>query len=148
MKKIILSLVVAALAATSAFAQFSIGAGYANSTFSTKVNDNTTKSDPINGFYGGVDYSIALSDIFKVTPGLYFSMMTDKGEYNVGSLVNTSSKKTEMYLDIPVNFSASMPLGSSVKGFLYAGPTFSLGCLSQVKVDVDTVAGGTSNTVD
>ena len=148
MKKIILTIAVAALAATSAFAQFSVGAGYARTSSTAKSGSTTSKEDPLNGFYAGFDYGVNIAGSFKVTPGVYFSMFTGQTDYSVGSLANTKATRTEMYLNIPVNFSYSFPLGSSVSAFVFAGPTANVGLSDKLKIDVNTVVGGGSSSYD
>lgn len=133
MKKII-SLIAAALVATSAFAQIEVGAGYTNSALSDKLG-NTTTTTELNGFYVGAGYTLNLTNEINLTPGLYYNFLT--GDAPVGDTW------TEHYLNVPVSFSYGYEVHPEVKLFAYAGPTFSLGLASKIK---GTLAGTTYTT--
>lgn len=144
MKKILSTILAASmmLIGAQAFAQVSVGAGYLNSTTRTKVNDNIT-TVPSNGFYVGGDYTITEGKGFGISAGAYYTYLaneTSKSGSIFGIQIGGSAKTTEMYLDIPVNFNLSTDLGSSLKGFVYAGPTFSLG-LSSMSEASGSIAG-------
>lgn len=135
MKKIFATIMasVLMLAGTQAFAQVSLGAGYLNSSTRTKVSDKVT-SLPLNGFYVGADYLITEGTGFGINVGAYYSYVTGtKTKSILGNLASGSANSTEMYLDLPVSFNYSVDLGGDLKGFVYAGPTFSLGLSSTVE---------------
>lgn len=147
MKKIIITLALVAAAATSAFAQASVGAGYLNSTSTTKVGDNTSKGGALNGFYAGADYSVALGPV-AFTPGIYFSYLSGKKTSNLGSIASASGTTTEMYLSVPMNFSYGIDLGSSLRAFVYAGPTLNLGCSATYKAEASALGASGEKTID
>ena len=134
MKKI-LSIALAAsmmLVGASAFAQVSVGAGYLNSSAKTTFG-STTSSVPSNGFYAGLGYDLDEGTGFGLSVGAYYSYITSTTAASTslfGVSLGASSKVEEMYVDLPVNFKFSAELGAKAKGFIYAGPTFSLGVSS------------------
>ena len=134
MKKIIVSALAASmmLLGTSAFAQVSVGAGYLNST--SKVTYGSSQSStPMNGFYAGLGYDIEEGSGLGVSVGAYYSYIMNNSSAStsiLGISVSGTSKVEEMYLDIPVNLKFSTALGSGVKAFIFAGPTFSYGISS------------------
>ena len=85
MKRIIVTIIAVALAAGTSFAQASVGAGYLNSSTTTKAGDRSTKADPINGFYAGVGYTLPVGPV-NFTPGFYFSALTKSNTASLGSL--------------------------------------------------------------
>ena len=147
MKKIILTLAVVAMTTFTASAQASIGAGYLNSTSSYKVDNMRARGDALNGFYAGVDYSIdLLNEFFYVTPGIYFSYLTGR-QLAGNSFYKLAGTQTDMYLNIPVNLSVGLDLGRS-RGFIFLGPTFSVGCASNMRLTGSSIIGNGSKTID
>ncbi len=143
MKKTILTVMLAAVTAVSSFAQASIGAGYLESY---KKSGSTSSSQ--NGFYFGVDKNIGDFGDFAVTPGIYLEYVTSSEAADFFGLAGASGKSTEMYLDIPVNFSYGADLGGA-RLFAYAGPTLSFGCLSNIESSASVLGKSTgSRTVD
>lgn len=127
MKKTILTLMLAAVTAVSSFAQASIGAGYLESY---RKSGSTSSSQ--SGFYFGVDTNIGNCGDLEVKPGVYIEYVTSSEAADFFGFAGASGKSTEMYLDIPVNFNYGVDLGGAKLSF-YAGPTFSLGCLSTIE---------------
>lgn len=126
MKKIILTLVLVAAAATSAMAQFSIGAGYLsqNSKYAYSSSSTNTVS---NGFYAGADADYNLGMGFSVVPGIYYGYLTSDASYF--GVANSSTKSH--YIAVPVNFKYSIAPVEMLKVFAYAGPQFELGVSSK-----------------
>lgn len=130
MKKVI-SIIAAAsmmLIGTSAFAQVSVGAGYLNASSVTKVSSSTS-TVPFNGFYAGIDYTYAINDVFGVTPGIYYEYAASNSTASISSISGSATTK-EHYINIPVYLNAGVNFGDGLKGFVYAGPTFSYGLAS------------------
>ena len=122
MKKLFITLAIAAAAAAGVRAQdgLSIGAGYQTYTQADNLLD-TERS--FGGFYVGADYTVfTFGPGISLTPGVYFSMNTYKKATSEGV------QSRETYLGIPVNISYKFEI---VPGTLaiapYAGPTFSIG---------------------
>ena len=142
MKKIFATLLAASmmLAGVNAFAQISVGAGYVNSTSTSKAGDKKTSGDS-NGFYLGASYNIGISGGLGLAPGLYYEMLgaSDKGSLWAGST-------TEHYVNVPVMVNYGLELMPDCTLFFYAGPTLSCGVASNTKLKVggDKVSASTS----
>lgn len=140
MKKILTSVLAASLMllGTSAFAQVSVGAGYVNSknTYTTS-SGSTNASEPMNGFYVGVDYNVPIGDIFGMSAGVNYEFLTSK-DYELGSFLK--GKYTEQYINVPVRLNAGFGLADGVRLFVFGGPTFSYGLSAQSEGNV-SVAG-------
>jgi hypothetical protein len=134
MKKLLLTIVLVAAAATGAFSQvkgLSVGAGYQTytqheeGTITLPIIGSTTLNDDYSfgGFYVGANYTVlTLGPGIALTPGLHFSYasFTDKN--------NTDNQRKESWIGIPVNFSYKFNLVPKTLSISpYLGPTFSIG---------------------
>ena len=111
------------LMGTNAFAQMSVGAGYANS----KSNYAKDK-DAANGFYVGFDYNVPIGNVFGLSAGVNYEWLTAKA-YKLGPF---SGALREQYLNAPVRLNAGVNLGDAVRLKIYGGPVFSYGLSSYV----------------
>lgn len=144
MKKIILSIALATVAATSAMAQFSVGAGYLNQTLKTTVSSTTTNA-AFQGVYVGADASYYLGLGFSVVPGIYYGYLSS--DENLGfSLASVSSSTKNHYIAVPVNFKYGIKPLDVLGVFAYAGPQFSLG-ISSKTTTTGTVLGASGSSV-
>ena len=125
MKKLFLSILVAALTAVCASAQLYVGAGYSYSPTETKVGKMSDRFDR-NGFYIQVGYGINLVKNLGIVPGL---------EYEVVTKEDDGVKSPEQYLNIPVKVTYGFSLGNIVELGAFVAPTFSMGLTSKAKVD-------------
>lgn len=124
------------LVGTSAFAQFSAGAGFVNSTDRTKAGGTTTTTG-LNGFYAGASYNIPLGGSgLGVAPGLYYSLLTKKDAGAAGTLA-VKHDLTEHYLSLPIHLNYGIAVANGVRLGAYAGPTMALGLASTAKVKTD-----------
>lgn len=133
MKKI-LSIALAAaiaLAGTNAFAQVSVGAGWLNSTNTTKVNGDKQHAN-LNGFYVGAFFNEEFSPYFSFNPGIYFSYLGANNSKSYYGLAKTKADTKETYLSIPLNFRYNYELAPDMRLFAYAGPTLSVGLSGKV----------------
>lgn len=135
MKKIFTTVIAAALMATAAIAQPSVGGGFINTT--DKANG---KSVSLNGFYVGANYNIGIASGLGVAPGIYFNYATKSDAASLGTLVATKSDRSQMFLSAPVMINYGIQLGDSFVLRPYAGPTFAFGLKDQAKYTV-SVAG-------
>lgn len=138
MKKIFLTLALVAVAATSAFAQVGIGAGYANNAQKLGSGDPSTS----NGFYVEGFYNIPVAGGFSIAPGVRYTFLgktNEAGATILGINLGASSKTTEHYVGIPVMAQYAIDLGSA-KIFAFAGPTFNMGLASSTVISAN--AGG------
>ena len=145
MKKILLTIALVAAAATSAFAQISVGAGYlANTQKSsyTSGSTTTTTTTPLNGFYVGADYTVDLGQGLGVVAGLKGNFLFNKEEGSItipliGTFTGTA-KTSEVYLVVPVLANYTYVLGSDLKLFGFAGPSLAYGLSSKVRSTTNT----------
>lgn len=130
MKRIITTLAFAILMASTAFAQTSIGAGYLNSLDVVKSGNNTN-SDPLNGFYAGVSFTVPVSAGINFTPGIYYGYAAKS---NAADLIITtlSGKREDHFINVPLLFSFGLNLSPDFRFFAYAGPSVSFGVASMV----------------
>lgn len=126
MKKLMI-MAVALLTAGIASAQVTYSIGYINTSTKAEVKVlgvTNTSTSQMNGFTISVDDNINLVGDLNVAPGLGMdlSFRKDNGiNYN----------KFGIY--VPVDFNYGFALGSNLKLFIYAGPTFDLGLISSAK---------------
>ncbi|MBQ1718545.1 MAG: outer membrane beta-barrel protein, partial [Bacteroidales bacterium] len=120
MKKIILTLALAAVAAIGAHAQIGVGVGYASTSLK---GDNTTTN--LGGLTFGATYNIPLVNGLAVAPGIQFAMQNYKEDAN--------NYRKENYIAIPVMFNYGIELVDGIKVVPYLGPTLSYGISGVVK---------------
>lgn len=131
MKKIIITLALALAATTSAFAQFSVGAGYVNSSNKTTIS-STESVKNANGFYVGGDMTFELGSGFVVMPGVYYSMTMSKGD-----VLGVADTQTDNHsIAVPVRFAYGAHIADPVRMFVFAGPQINLGLASTTKTKV------------
>ena len=125
MKKLFLSILVAALTAICASAQLYVGAGYSYSPTASKAGKITERFDR-NGFYIQAGYGLNVGKHLGIVPGL---------EYEVVTKTEDEVKSPEQYLNIPVKVTYGFSLGNIVELGAFVAPTFSMGLTSKAKVD-------------
>ena len=125
MKKLFLSILVAALTAVCASAQLYVGAGYSYSPTASKAGKITERFDR-NGFYIQAGYGLNVGKHLGIVPGL---------EYEVVTKTEDEVKSPEQYLNIPVKVTYGFSLGNIVKLGAFVATTFSMGLTSKAKVD-------------
>ena len=129
MKKLFLSIVVAAATAICANAQLYVGAGYSYSPTASKAGKITERFDR-NGFYIQAGYGLNVGKHLGIVPGL---------EYGVVTKTENDVKQPEQYLNIPVKVTYGFSLGNIVELGAFVAPTFSMGLTSKAKVDDTSV---------
>lgn len=151
MKKIILTLALVAAAATSAMAQFSVGAGYLNQTTTSKYTSGSSTSKTSvasDGFYVGADAAYNLGYGISVVPGIYYGYLANDSASSVAGLVGAAGSTKSHYIAVPVNFKYGIGLGDMLNVFVYAGPQFELGVSSKTTYTASVLGQSTSSTVD
>lgn len=133
MKKIILTLALAAVAALSANAQIGIGVGYTTKNFTTG-NDNTTA---YSGVYVGGTYNIPLASGICIAPGVDLAFVG-----NSGTVATVDYKNSEMYVGVPILANYAIEIADGFKLTPFVGPTFSFGVSSKHN---DEVLGTSDN---
>lgn len=146
MKKFFLTAVLVAVAATSAFAQLSVGAGYINYASKTQIGSNTNYPASNNGFYLGGDYNIPLVGGLGVAPGVYFSYSGSSDTSSMLGITGTGNTN-ETYLTVPVNVNYGVDLGT-IRVFVFGGPSLQYGLSSNFVQTVSSSLGSGSNTTD
>lgn len=129
MKKLFLSIVVAAATAICANAQLYVGAGYSYSPTASKAGKITERFDR-NGFYIQAGYGLNVGKHLGIVPGL---------EYEIVTKTENDVKQPEQYLNIPVKVTYGFSLGNIVELGAFVAPTFSMGLTSKAKVDDTSV---------
>jgi len=145
MKKIITILVAAAIAAAPAFAQnFSIGAGYLNST-STSVYSGTSNSTVSNGFYAGLGAEMAINSFASFSTGVYYSFLTF---YSAAAVViaDAQSRTNEHYVNVPLHLNLGYDLSGGLRLFAYAGPMLNVGLISKTTLDASVALVNVAST--
>lgn len=118
MKKIILTIALAAVAAIGAHAQIGVGVGYTQKNFSDVFKNE-------GGLFVGANYNIELVNGLAVAPGIDFAMVSYKKD--------DLNYQKENYLAIPVMFNYAINLVDGFKLVPYLGPTFSYGISGKAK---------------
>lgn len=139
MKKVILTIALVAAAATSAMAQFSVGAGYLSQNSKYTYSSSSTNSTA-SGFYAGADADYNLGAGVSVVPGIYYGYLSS--DASVLGVANSTTKNH--FIAVPVNFKYSIAPIEMLKVFAYAGPQFEFGVSSKTTNSVV----GVSTTVD
>ena len=133
MKKIILTLALAAVAAIGAHAQIGVGVGYTQKNFTDVFNAEA-------GLFVGANYNIELVNGIAVAPGVEFAMLNWKEDDN--------NYQKENYIAVPVMFNYGIEIVDGIKIAPYLGPTFSFGISSKGRNSLSTIAsailGGSS----
>ena len=132
MKKIILTLALAAAAAVCANAQIGVNVGYTTKNFTNGMSNE-------GGLFAGATYNIPLVNGICVAPGVEFAMLNYTKDAN--------NYQKENYLAIPIMFNYGLELMDGFKLVPYIGPTFSYGLSSVIKGGA-TVFGITATTGD
>lgn len=149
MKKIIF-IAVLAFAASSAFAQVSVGGGYLNTnqTYTETKSDNTTSSETatLKGFYAGANYNIKLVGGLGIAPGIYYSYLTIKDVEAIDIeilTVDSDFTRRDHQISMPINLNYGLNLVPGIlKLSLYAGPTLQYTVDSKTTGTVVASVGG------
>ena len=125
MKKV--TLIIAAafvmLFANNAQAQLGVNIGYAPQT-TTVTSGSSSSSSDMNGFFAGVNYNHILSGNIGVSFGGQVRYNTKTSSTSILS-ATTTTKETQLLVDVPVLFNFAIPMGSDARIALFAGPVFS-----------------------
>ena len=134
MKKLILSLAIAAIAAGSAMAQVSVGAGYLNQTSKSSLSENSSSKGSSDGFYVGAAFSCPIIAGLSVDPGVYYGFLTSSTDVNIAGFELANGKTQSHYLMIPIDLRYSFHALDFLDVFALAGPRFNVGLASTTTV--------------
>ena len=138
MKKIISTLAFALLMAATAWAQTSVGVGYLNSIDIVKSGNNTS-SNPLNGVYAGVSFTVPVYGGINFTPGIYYGFATQSDAMDL-IITTLSGRRTDHFINIPMFLSFGLDLNPGLRFFAYAGPSVSFGLASMVTNKLGTTS--------
>ena len=122
MKKLILSLAIAAIAAGSAMAQVSVGAGYLNQTSKSSLSESSSSKGSSDGFYVGAAFSCPIIAGLSVDPGVYYGFLTSSTDVNIAGFELANGKTQSHYLMIPIDLRYSFHALDFLDVFALAGP--------------------------
>lgn len=157
MKKVFSILAVAGLMIAGNLAQAqttSFNAGYMQQTLTTTRNGNSVTVEPNikNGFFVGGNYNYSLQKGLGLSVGLDLQYFTksDTTAGNVAGAVGASWENhyNELALSAPIFLNYSLPLGSSLKLKLYAGPVIGYTFFSKYSYKWNVNILGISNSGD
>ena len=134
MKKLILSLAIAAIAAGSAMAQVSVGAGYLNQTSKSSLSESSISKGSSDGFYVGAAFSCPIIAGLSVDPGVYYGFLTSSTDVNIAGFELANGKTQSHYLMIPIDLRYSFHALDFLDVFALAGPRFNVGLASTTTV--------------
>lgn len=136
--KVVLFAAVSIFTVTSIYAQSSaqLRAGINLANISVTDNGRVNEAHQLTSFQVGIIGDLPLSSFFSFQPGLIY---TGKGAKAQSGDENSSNyyKATfnPYYLEIPANFVVKLPLGTSSKLFVGAGPYLAMGVSGKNKVE-------------
>lgn len=114
------------------------GVNFAN--ISVADNGRVDKANNLVSFHAGIGYDIPVCDYFSLQPGLIF---TGKGaKTQLGKEADNfyyKASSNPMYLELPLNFVAKIPVGEYSKFFIGAGPYAAAGIAGKNKVEIHTI---------
>ena len=132
------------LMGTQAFAQFSVNAGWLNTTEISRVPNTDPSKTNFNGFYAGAMYNIPIVAGLGVQPGLTASMLFYKAADSAGNTTinaTISGRYTELALNLPINLTYTLEIGDlDVMG--YVGPVIQYGLISNTVGNLGVQVGG------
>ena len=153
MKKIYLTVLAfaAMFFAVDAYAQLGVGVGYNLMNTTQKLADESD-DESLNGFYVEATYDFNFLEAkwgsLGIQPGLRYSFAGETESEDIPGLT-TRASLTEHYLDIPVNVKYSYDImPSTLKAYAFAGPVFSCGLASSLKVKANDSTAKTNNYKD
>lgn len=147
MKRIITTMAALAVAATAAFAQVNVSAGYSGTAMKPSAGD----SQWYNGFNVGVGYNIPLGLGFEFSPSIEYNYLTRHEENTTGGDLASMTAKAnfnEHYLNIPLIFNYGYTICPDARIFIFAGPTASFGLYADTVTKFEAAAGGEAVSKD
>ncbi|HEY8397048.1 MAG TPA: porin family protein [Flavihumibacter sp.] len=140
MKKLILSMAVAAAAGTASFAQDNniyLKGGYNLANVSSNTDGSVDDAKAVSGFHVGVMADLPLGAGFlSLQPGVLFTTKGTKTEWGKGSqIAHFTATTNPQYIEVPVNLVVNLPLADKEsKFFVGAGPYAAMGIGGKNKV--------------
>ena len=130
----IVAFVAAMFVAGNVQAQISINAGYAPETFTTQWGNNSS-TENFQGFFVGVTDNFSLAKGIGMTSGVQFRMNT-KSESSTLLGITSTTKDTQMLIDVPVLFNYSIAINRDLAVTPFVGPMFSYAVSGSTKSSI------------
>lgn len=149
MKKVLMSAAVILVSAFAVNAQvkastnrggFMVKGGVNFANISVTDNGRVDEAHTLTSFHAGIGYDIPFGDYFSLQPGLLFTgkgAKTQLGEETDNFYYKATSNP--MYIELPVNFVAKIPVGTYSNFFIGAGPYAAAGITGKNKVETHTI---------
>lgn len=159
MKKVLLSAAVILVMTAAVNAQvktstnrggFMVKAGVNFANISVTDNGRVDKANTLAGFHAGIGYDIPVCDYFSVQTGLLYTGKGAKTQVGKqGDNLFYKATSNPMYLELPVNFVAKVPVGTFSNFFAGAGPYAAAGIAGKNKVETSIlgVSGNVSKNI-
>lgn len=147
MKRIMVLTAAVMMAASSAFAQVNIGAGYSGTSMNPSEGDNRW----YNGFNVSVGFNVPLGLGFEFSPSVEYNYLTRQadGALAFGEVsVETDNRYNEHYLNIPLMFNYGYEITPNARIFVFAGPTGSFGLYADCTAKIDAAIAQTAGLSD
>lgn len=140
-KKVIigaLALVVTAGSVSAQTTQFGVKGGVNLAKITD--SDGDVDAEALTSFNAGLVADIGITEMFSVRTGLELQGKGSKNSWSVLG-VETVTKTTPLYLEIPATFTVNFPLGGNTKLYAGAGPyvAFGVGGKHTVTTDGDEI---------
>ena len=147
MKRMIISIAALVVAASSAFAQINVGAGYSGTSMNLSEGDNTW----YNGFNVSVGYNLPLGLGFEFSPSVEYNYLTHNADVSAEVPVVSAKSKNqfnEHYLNVPLMFNYGYEITPNARIFVFAGPTASFGLYADYVTRIEASLGGNSGSTE
>lgn len=147
MKRMIISIAALVVAASSAFAQINVGAGYSGTSMNLSEGDNTW----YNGFNVSVGYNLPLGLGFEFSPSVEYNYLTRNADVSAEvPVVSVKSKNqfNEHYLNVPLMFNYGYEITPNARIFVFAGPTVSFGLYADYVTRIEASLDGNSGSTE
>ncbi len=139
MKKIVSILAASMmLLGIDAIAQPAITAGYLRS-FERGKSGSESVTQPTDGFFAGVDFTLPLGDYLNFVPGLYYAMTSKQNVADLYFVKADFGRRTDHMINAPLMLNYCIELNSDFRFFFCGGPTLSFGLASVYKVEKESI---------
>ncbi len=115
---------------------FIVKGGINLANISVTDNGRVNEANELNSFHAGFAIDFPLCDYFSIQPGFLFTGKGSKTQVNnPGDNFYYKATSNPMYLELPLNFVAKLPLTQTSTFYLGAGPYAAMGIAGSNKVE-------------
>jgi hypothetical protein len=159
MKKVLMSAAVILVLTSAVNAQvktstnhggFMVKGGVNFANISVKDNGRVDKANTLTSFHAGIGYDIPFCNYFSLQTGLLYTGKGAKTQVGKqGDNLFYKATSNPMYLELPVNFVAKIPVGTYSNFYIGAGPYAAAGIAGKNKVETSILglSGSTSKNI-